>query len=150
MFNATGFDKVYNGVGDTQGETNGFYAALTQNNYSQGLQAFDPNSDSADTTFPSGIDTGGSPVYVPSPDAPANSGGGFDIGGFLASINNLGSAVVATSRNVASDIRATRSNLTNLNQPASVVDQFNAMPLVEKLAIGVALFFVLRFAVHKL
>jgi hypothetical protein len=89
-------------------------------------------------------------VYGPAPDAPANSGGGFDIGGFLAGINNLGSAIVSTSRNIAGDVRATRANISSMNQPATFMDTFNAMPAFEKIAIGIAAFFVLRLAVHKL
>lgn len=157
MFNAAGYTKVYNGPGQTQGEFNGMYAAVTQNDVSPSLAPFDPNSDSADTSMPA-ISADGTPtvyyndptVYGPAPDAPSNSGGGFDIGGFLAGINNLGSAIVATSRNVAADVRQTRANISGMNQPATFMDTFNSMPMFEKLAIGIAAFFVLRLAVHKL
>ena len=147
MFNATGFTKQYNGPNDTQGETNGAYAAMTQNDYSASLSAFDPNSDTADTTIPAGIDV--ATIYQPAPDAPNNSGGGFSIGGFLSGITTLGSAITQTSANIASDVRQTRANLNAMNQPATFADQFNAMPLMEKLVLGVAAFFVVRFALHK-
>ena len=135
MFNATGYSKQYNGPDDTQGETNGLYAAITENESDDGGGGFNESG-----YFDASYD----------PTTPNDSGGGFDIGGFLANVNNLAMGVAATSRNVAASARVTRDNFKSIKRPTSFMDQFNAMPLIEKFAIGVAAFFVLRLAIHKI
>lgn len=140
MFNSAGFSKVLMTPNGSQGETNSQYAAVTQNEY-------DDNSGAPPTDFPT---TDDSASASPTPDSPANSGSGFDIGGFITGVNSLGQAIAATSGNIAADIRVTKANMKAASGPATISDQFNAMPLIEKIAIGIAAFFVLRLAVHKM
>jgi hypothetical protein len=145
MFNATGFEKVMNGPDQTQGETNSLYASVTENTYSRSMKGVDATGADEEGGFvlDDGYTSDPAPESVPTE-------GGWDIGGFITNISNLGAGIAQASGNLAADYRVTKQNLTNINKPVSFMDQFNSMPLVEKLAIGVAAFFVLRFALHKM